>query len=176
MTNVDITDSDSYKFNKDDNNEIGEIYEEKGYSKIPLDQINLNTEPIMITNDFGGTLFDTNLKSYIKVILGFLIFIIILFIISILSGHFHYEKIEDYGQKDQNLDNLQNNINNNISRQIEIQSEPKKNITNQTLINDNLKEEKNIDLPNISENSGKNNTQNSSITENIITNNNNGNN
>ena len=96
MSNVDITDSDhlrNIQYN-DDGNEVGEIYEEKGYSKIPLDQINLETEPISITNDSSYSLFDINIKSYIKVFLGFIVFIIILFIISILSGHFHYEKIE----------------------------------------------------------------------------------
>ena len=96
MSNVDITDSDhlrNIQYNED-GNEVGEIYEEKGYSKIPLDQINLETEPISITNDSSYSLFDINIKSYIKVFLGFIVFIIILFIISILSGHFHYEKIE----------------------------------------------------------------------------------
>ena len=96
MSNVDITDSDhlrNIQYNED-GNEVGEIYEEKGYSKIPLDQINLETEPISITNDSSYSIFDPNIKSYIKVFLGFIVFIIILFIISILSGHFHYEKIE----------------------------------------------------------------------------------
>ena len=74
---------------QDDDNEIGETYEDRGYSKIPLDQINLNTEPISISNEFSHSLFDSNIKSYIKVFLGFIVFIIVIFIISILSGHFH---------------------------------------------------------------------------------------
>ena len=96
MSNVDISDSEHIRANQynDDGNEIGETYEEKGYSKIPLDQINLETEPISITNDYSYSFFDSNIKSYIKVFLGFLVFIIVLFIISILSGHFHYEKVE----------------------------------------------------------------------------------
>ena len=111
MSNVDITDSDNLRINQynDDGNEVGEIYEEKGYSKIPLDQINLETEPISITNDSSYSLFDTNIKSYIKVFLGFIVFIIILFIISILSGHFHYEKIEmneNEGLNNQNFNKI----------------------------------------------------------------------
>ena len=95
MSNVEISESDIFKLTQyNDDNEIGETYEEKGYSKIPLDQINLNTEPISITNDFSHTFFDTNLKSYFRVFLGFIVFIIVLFMISILSGHFHYEKVD----------------------------------------------------------------------------------
>ena len=95
MSNVEISESDHFKTTQyNDDNEIGETYEEKGYSKIPLDQINLNTEPISITNDFSHTFFDTNLKSYFRVFLGFIVFIIVLFMISILSGHFHYEKVD----------------------------------------------------------------------------------
>ena len=93
MSNVEISESEHYnsiQYNED--NEVEEAYENKGYSKIPLDQINLNTEPITINNDFRFyPLFDMNAKSYIKVILGFIVFIIVLFMISILSGHFHYE-------------------------------------------------------------------------------------
>ena len=95
MSSVEISELDHFKTTQyNDDNEIGETYEEKGYSKIPLDQINLNTEPISITNDFSHTFFDTNLKSYFRVFLGFIVFIIVLFMISILSGHFHYEKVD----------------------------------------------------------------------------------
>ena len=95
MSNVEISESGHLNNANDiDDNEIGETYEDKGYSKIPLDQINLNTPPISISNDFNHSFMDTNIKSYIKVFLGFAIFVILLFIISILSGHFHYEKDE----------------------------------------------------------------------------------
>ena len=75
-------------------NEIGEIYGDKGYRQIPIDQINLNTEPISIINDFSHSFLDSNVKSYIKVFLGFVVFVVIILLISILSGHFHYEKPE----------------------------------------------------------------------------------
>ena len=95
MSNVEISESGHLNNSKDLNdNEIGETYEDMGYSKIPLDQINLNTPPISISNDFNHSFMDNNIKSYIKVFLGFAIFVILLFIISILSGHFHYEKDE----------------------------------------------------------------------------------
>ena len=95
MSNVEISESGHLNNANDiDDNEIGETYEDKGYSKIPLDQINLNTPPISISNDFNHSFMDNNIKSYIKVFLGFAIFVILLFIISILSGHFHYEKAE----------------------------------------------------------------------------------
>ena len=102
MKKVDISES----------NEIGEIYDDKdkGYSKIPIEQINLNTEPIEIINDFTQSFFDTNIKSYIKVFLGFVIFIIILLLISILSGHFHYEKPEiDENNNNNNINNAKDN-------------------------------------------------------------------
>ena len=102
MKKVDISES----------NEIGEIYDDKdkGYSKIPIEQINLNTEPIEIINDFTQSFFDTNIKSYIKVFLGFVIFIIILLLISILSGHFHYEKPEiDENNNNNNINNAEEN-------------------------------------------------------------------
>ena len=109
MKKVDISES----------NEIGEIYDDKdkGYSKIPIEQINLNTEPIEIINDFTQSFFDTNIKSYIKVFLGFVIFVIILLLISILSGHFHYEK-PDINENNNNNNNKNkaddnNQINNN---------------------------------------------------------------
>ena len=108
MSNVEISESDHLKYNED--NEIGETYEDKGYSKIPLDQINLNTEPISISNDFSYPLLDTNLKSYIKVFLGFIVFIIILFVISILSGHFHYEKDETNHYKKLEDNNINNKM------------------------------------------------------------------
>ena len=95
MSNVEISESGQLNNPNDiDDNEIGETYEDRGYSKIPLDQINLNTPPISISNDFNHSFMDNNIKSYIKVFLGFVIFVILLFIISILSGHFHYEKAE----------------------------------------------------------------------------------
>ena len=95
MSNVEISESGNLNnYNDIDDNEIGETYEDRGYSKIPLDQINLNTPPISISNDFNHSFMDDNIKSYIKVFLGFVIFVILLFIISILSGHFHYEKPE----------------------------------------------------------------------------------
>ena len=95
MSNVEISESGHLNNTNDiDDNEIGETYEDRGYSKIPLDQINLNTPPISISNDFNHSFMDNNVKSYIKVFLGFAIFVILLIIISILSGHFHYEKVE----------------------------------------------------------------------------------
>ena len=95
MSNVEISESGNLNnYNDIDDNEIGETYEDRGYSKIPLDQINLNTPPISISNDFSHSFMDNNIKSYIKVFLGFAIFVILLVIISILSGHFHYEKAE----------------------------------------------------------------------------------
>ena len=107
MKKVDISES----------NEIGEIYDDKdkGYSKIPIEQINLNTEPIEIINDFTQSFFDTNIKSYIKVFLGFVIFVIILLLISILSGHFHYEKpdINETNNNNKNNADDNNQINNN---------------------------------------------------------------
>ena len=82
MKKVDISES----------NEIGEIYDDKdkGYSKIPIDQINLNTEPISIINNFRQSYCNDNIKSYIKCFFGIIIFIIILILISVLSRHFHY--------------------------------------------------------------------------------------
>ena len=140
MSNVEISESDHLKsihYNED--NEIGETYEDKGYSKIPLDQINLNTEPITISNDFSYPLFDTNIKSYIKFFLGFIVFIIILFIITILSGHFHYEKDETNQYeiiKDNNLNKKMI-----IKQEVDLNKTPiefSKNITiNETIINNN---------------------------------------
>ena len=133
MSNVEISESDHLKYN--DDNEIGETYEDKGYSKIPLDQINLNTEPITISNDFSYPLFDTNIKSYIKVFLGFIVFIIILFMISILSGHFHYEKDETNLYKTLEYDNLNNKM--IIKQEIDLSKTTIPTSNNMT-INDNI--------------------------------------
>ena len=112
MSNVEISESGHLNNSKElDDNEIGETYEDRGYSKIPLDQINLNTPPISISNDFSHSFIDNNIKSYIKVFLGFVIFVILLFIISILSGHFHYEKVE----KNKNDINKSERLNKNLN-------------------------------------------------------------
>jgi len=112
MSNVEISESGNLNNQKDlDDNEIGETYEDRGYSKIPLDQINLNTPPISISNDFSHSFLDNNIKSYIKVFLGFVIFVILLVIISILSGHFHYEKVE----KNENDINKSERLNKNLN-------------------------------------------------------------
>ena len=105
MKKVDISES---------SNDIVENEEDldKGYSKIPIDQINLNTEPISIINDFNSSFFDNNIKSYIKVFLGFIIFVIILLLISILSGKFHYEKPEISENNNNNLSKNENNKDN----------------------------------------------------------------
>ena len=127
MSNVEISESGHLNNSNDiDDNEIGETYEDKGYSKIPLDQINLNTPPISISNDFNHSFMDTNIKSYIKVFLGFAIFVILLFIISILSGHFHYEKAEineNDAMKNQRLNkNLNSKQEDNNANKTPIQS------------------------------------------------------
>ena len=105
MKKVDISES---------TNEVIENEEDldKGYSKIPIDQINLNTEPISIINDFNSSFFDNNIKSYIKVFLGFIIFVIILLLISILSGKFHYEKPEISENNNNNISKNENNKDN----------------------------------------------------------------
>ena len=91
MSKLEITESSILKSSKDnDDNEIGVIYDEKDYTKIPLDQINLNTEPISIINNFRHSLFDSSVKSSIKIIFGFLVFLFIIILISILANHFHY--------------------------------------------------------------------------------------
>ena len=136
MSNVEISESGHLNNSKDLNdNEIGETYEDMGYSKIPLDQINLNTPPISISNDFSHSFIDNNIKSYIKVFLGFVIFVILLFIISILSGHFHYEKVE----KNENDINKKERLNKNLNDKQEDNSAiktPMQSDKNQT-INDN---------------------------------------
>ena len=91
MSRLEITESSMLKSSKDnEDNAIGVIYDDKDYTKIPLDQINLNTEPIYIINDFGHSLFNNSVKSYIKIIFGFIVFLIIIILISILANHFHY--------------------------------------------------------------------------------------
>ena len=137
MSNVEISESYHLKPQQlTEDNEIGEIYEDKGYSKIPLDQINLNTEPISISTDFSHSLFDNNIKSYIKVFLGFVVFIIILIIISILSGHFHYEKIENENEY------LNNKI--VVKQEVELNKTPIQYYNNQT-INSNTTQNISID-------------------------------
>ena len=112
MSNVEISESAHLKNIQDNEDiEIGETYEDRGYSKIPIDQINLNTEPITISSDYSRSIFDVNIKSYIKVLLGFIVFIIILFMISILSGHFHYENVENNEKENIKNENEINNIN-----------------------------------------------------------------
>ena len=137
MSNVEISESGQLNNTKDlDDNEIGETYEDRGYSKIPLDQINLNTPPISISNDFSHSFLDNNIKSYIKVFLGFVILVILLFIISILSGHFHYEKVE----KNESDSNKNQKLNNNLNIKQEDNSAIKTPIQsnkNQTM-NDNI--------------------------------------
>ena len=137
MSNVEISESGHLNnINDIDDNEIGETYEDRGYSKIPLDQINLNTPPISISNDFNHSFMDNNVKSYIKVFLGFVIFVILLFIISILSGHFHYEKVEineNDAIKNQRLNkNLNAKQENNSANKTPIQSDKNQKI------NDNI--------------------------------------
>ena len=139
MKKVDISES----------NEIGEIYDDKdkGYSKIPIEQINLNTEPIEIINDFTQSFFDSNIKSYIKVFLGFVIFVIILLLISILSGHFHYEK------PDINENNDNNNNNADDNNQINNNENNNNNNDNKILLNlRRLENKDNIDKYNIKDN------------------------
>ena len=136
MSNVEISESDHLKsihYNED--NEIGETYEDRGYSKIPLDQINLNTPPISISNDFSQSFLDDNIKSYIKVFLGFAIFVILLFIISILSGHFHYEKAEI--NENDAMKNQRLNKNLNVKQEDNATKTPIQSNQNQT-INNNI--------------------------------------
>ena len=129
MSNVEISESDHLQnVQYNDENEIGETYEDKGYSKIPLDQINLNTEPISINNDFSHALFDTNIKSYFRVFIGFIIFIIILYTISILSGHFHYEKVDMNENGRMKTENKMN-----LKQEVEMPKTPLKSSFNQKL-------------------------------------------
>ena len=146
MSKVEVSESDQLNLRKDStDNEIGETYEDKGYSKIPLDQINLNTEPISITSGYNRTFIDNNIKSYIKVFLCFVVFAILIFTISILYGHFHYEKVEvneKDGLKDKHLNKNLNikNENNKTLSQTPIQSE--KNQTINETINKNVTDDK----------------------------------
>ena len=129
MKKVNISESANY---------MGENEEDdgKGFSKVPIEQINLNTEPISIINDFNYNFFDNNIKSYIRVFLGFVIFVIFLLLISTLSGKFHYDKPEIDGNRNNNQNNTNdsyenfNNDNNN---------------KNDTL-NNNVKNESNLNL------------------------------
>ena len=129
MKKVNISESANY---------MGENEEDdgKGFSKVPIEQINLNTEPISIISDFNYNFFDNNIKSYIRVFLGFIIFVIFLLLISTLSGKFHYDKPEIDGNRNNNQNNTNdsyenfNNDNNN---------------KNDTL-NNNVKNESNLNL------------------------------
>ena len=118
----------------DSSNEIGENEEDndKGFSKVPIEQINLNTEPISIISDFSYNFFDSNIKSYIKVFFGFIVFVIFLIVISTLSGKFHYDKPE--------INNNENNstINNTDSND--------SNFTNEDEFDNNSKNESNLNL------------------------------
>ena len=144
MSNVEISESGHLNNSKDLNdNEIGETYEDMGYSKIPLDQINLNTPPISISNDFSHSFIDNNIKSYIKVFLGFVIFVILLFIISILSGHFHYEKVEknenDINKKERLNKNLNDKQDDNSAIKTPMQSDKNQTINDNNNIGNNNK-------------------------------------
>ena len=75
--------------NNFEEDEIGESYGNRGYIKIPIDQINLNTEPISITNNHS--FLRNNIRTYAKVFLGFLAVFILLIIVSLLASHFHHE-------------------------------------------------------------------------------------
>ena len=90
MPKIDILETSNLN---DENNfeedEIGESYGNRGYIKIPIDQINLNTEPISITNNHS--FLRNNIRTYAKVFLGFLAVFILLIIVSILASHFHHE-------------------------------------------------------------------------------------
>ena len=105
MKKVNISESANY---------MGENEEDdgKGFSKVPIEQINLNTEPISIINDFNYNFFDNNIKSYIRVFLGFIIFVIFLLLISTLSGKFHYDKPEIDGNRNNNQNNTNDNYEN----------------------------------------------------------------
>ena len=117
-------------------NYMGENEEDdgKGFSKVPIEQINLNTEPISIISDFNYNFFDNNIKSYIRVFLGFVIFVIFLLLISTLSGKFHYDKPEIDG----NRNNNQNDTNDSY--------ENFNNDNNNDTLNNNAKNESNLNL------------------------------
>ena len=120
----------------DSSNEIGENEEDndKGFSKVPIEQINLNTEPISIISDFSYNFFDSNIKSYIKVFFGFIVFVIFLIVISTLSGKFHYDKPEVNNNNNEN-NNTINNTNNNDT-----------NFSNEDEFDNNSKNESNSNL------------------------------
>ena len=129
MAKVEMSESAYLKQPKEpEENEIGEIYGDKGYRQIPIDQINLNTEPISIINDFSHSFLDSNVKSYIKVFLGFVVFVIIILLISILSGHFHYEKPEIVEKNNANNNKSINADNNNNDKNKEIPENKKLNL------------------------------------------------
>ena len=119
----------------DSSNEIGENEEDndKGFSKVPIEQINLNTEPISIISDFSYNFFDSNIKSYIKVFFGFIVFVIFLIVISTLSGKFHYDKPEINNNNENN-----STINNTDSNDT--------NFTNEDEFDNNSKNESNLNL------------------------------
>ena len=129
MKKVNISESANY---------MGENEEDdgKGFSKVPIEQINLNTEPISIISDFNYNFFDNNIKSYIRVFLGFVIFVIFLLLISTLSGKFHYDKPE--------IDNNSNNNQNDTNDSYENFNNDNNN-KNDTL-NNNVKNESNLNL------------------------------
>ena len=126
MKKVNISESANY---------MGENEEDdgKGFSKVPIEQINLNTEPISIISDFNYNFFDNNIKSYIRVFLGFVIFVIFLLLISTLSGKFHYDKPEINNNNENN--NTINNTDSNDS-----------NFTNEDEFDNNSKNESNLNL------------------------------
>ena len=129
MKKVNISESANY---------MGENEEDdgKGFSKVPIEQINLNTEPISIISDFNYNFFDNNIKSYIRVFLGFVIFVIFLLLISTLSGNFHYDKPEI--DNNSNNNNKQNDTNNSY--------ENFHNDNNNDTLNNNAKNESNLNL------------------------------
>ena len=129
MKKVNISESANY---------MGENEEDdgKGFSKVPIEQINLNTEPISIISDFNYNFFDNNIKSYIRVFLGFVIFVIFLLLISTLSGKFHYDKPEIDNNSNNNKQNDTNNSYENFNND---------NNNNDTL-NNNAKNESNLNL------------------------------
>ena len=111
----------------DSSNEIGENEEDndKGFSKVPIEQINLNTEPISIISDFSYNFFDSNIKSYIKVFFGFIVFVIFLIVISTLSGKFHYDKPEINNNENNNTINNTDNNDTNFSNEDEFDNNSK---------------------------------------------------
>ena len=106
MPKIDVLETSNLnQENNFEEEEIGESYGNRGYIKIPMDQINLNTEPISITNNHS--FLRNNIRTYTKVFLGFLAVFILLIIVSILASHFHHE-IEI------NKLNINNNVDNTV--------------------------------------------------------------